>query len=169
MEVKSGSVSFASGALLRVFSALSQNDALQWKSLWEESLALPARYWHAACTKCANGMLEGCFIAKLIAVFSRLTFISGVGWNPHQLSYLQREFFPWGLHGTRSQQKVQCWLSPGGRPAQQSGLSFSLLESLPAFPKIWVALMTPGELFFTVRVSICAGLSNWISTLFLSK
>lgn len=29
----------------------------------------------------------------------------------------------------------QCWLSPGGRPAQQIGLAFSLLEALSAFPQ----------------------------------
>lgn len=50
-------------------------------SLSEESVPSPARYWHTPhtnCLECVNGSTEGCFVIEVIAVFSRLTFVSGV-------------------------------------------------------------------------------------------
>jgi len=37
-------------------------------------------------------MPEECFIIELIAIFSRLAFVSGVDWNQHQLFYLWEKF-----------------------------------------------------------------------------
>lgn len=50
-------------------------------SLHEESFPSPAPYLHTPhtnCPECINGSTEGCFIIKVIAVFSRVTFASGV-------------------------------------------------------------------------------------------
>lgn len=45
------------------------------------------------CLKCINATPEECFIIEVIAVFSRLTFVSGVDWNHRWLSYLWEKFY----------------------------------------------------------------------------
>lgn len=55
---------------------------LEW--LWPrgDSAPSPARYGHTRgtnCLKCRNGSTEEGFIIEVIAVFSRLTFVSGAG------------------------------------------------------------------------------------------
>lgn len=79
-------------------------------SLREESVPFPAHYWHtprANCLKCINGSTEECFIIEVIAVFSRLTFVSGVDWNHGWLSYLRGKFYL--SQASDIHERSRCW------------------------------------------------------------
>lgn len=116
----------------------SWRDALHWDSLREKSVRFSARCWHSTYTnylKYINAMPEECFVIAVIAVFSKLTFVTGVDRNHCRLSYLWEKFYL--SEAPDIHEHSRCWehqLASGFQSPEQNDLAFCAQDSITELP-----------------------------------